>query len=92
MGLCHHQIMARAEKGRFFSNFCSLPIFFGLTIFLTFVLFFCGLTIFFVVSPEDQVLWLEVEVGDLADQGASRAGEHSDRVNSWVRSEDEQAL
>ena len=44
------------------------------------------------VSPEDQVLRLEVEVGDLADQGASRAGEHSDRVNSWVRSEDEQAL
>ena len=44
------------------------------------------------VSPEDQVLRLEVEVGDLADQGASRSGEHSDRVNSWVRSENEQAL
>ena len=78
MGLCHHQIMARAEKEDFFKMFAAVQ--------------FLAVVLFFVVSPEDQVLRLEVEVGDLADQGASRSGEHSDRVNSWVRSENEQAL
>ena len=79
MGLCHHQIVARAEQEDFFLNkFATVQ--------------FLAVVLFFVVSPEDQVLRLEVEVGDLADQGASRAGEHSDRVNGWVRSEDEQAL
>ena len=90
MGLCHHQIMARAEKEDFFKMFAAVQF---LAVVLFFVVsLFLAVILFFVVSPEDQVLRLEVEVGDLADQGASRAGEHSDRVNGWVRSENEQAL
>ena len=35
--------------------------------------------------PEDEVLGLILQVSDLADQGTSRPGEDSDRVNSRVR-------
>ena len=34
--------------------------------------------------PEDQVLGFILQVGDLTDEGTSRPGEDSDRVNSWV--------
>ena len=39
------------------------------------------------MPPEDEVLRLILEVGDLADQGTRRSGEHSDRVNRWVGSD-----
>ena len=51
------------------------------------VFFIAGLPLDIVLAnlPEDQVLGLILQVSDLTDQGTSRSGEDSDRVNSWVR-------
>ena len=91
MGLCHHQVMARAENEEYFFDFYeTCPLIDSCKLQVTFTWSRCFINVkhsFDQMPPEDEVLRLILEVGDFTDQGTRRSGEHSDRVNCWVGSD-----
>ena len=82
MGLCYHQVVARAGDEELFLHF------FGTYSLLELILvsskWYLQGVLVLINPPEDQVLGFILQVGDFTDEGTSRPGEDSDRVNSWV--------